>query len=152
MEKKPRTTEPSKQSQRRISRQMNKHWILLSIGSINSELREPQMTHLNTHTSPKVLFRMQHLCSILSPLVHIQLQSTEVFLLKFFPFSEQVFEFNWNHFFFSPQVCSLYSSSPKCMHGHLEITCVWFSRQQIVAQFDNWYFDIHHILNDIVVY
>ena len=100
MEKKPRTTEPSKQSQRRISRQMNKHWILLSIGSINSELREPQMTHLNTHTSPKVLFRMQHLSSILSPLVHIQMQSTELFLLKFFPFSEQVFGFNRNHFFF----------------------------------------------------
>ena len=48
MEKKPRTTEPSKQSQRRISRQMNKHWILLSIGSINSGLRDPIMTHLNT--------------------------------------------------------------------------------------------------------
>ena len=100
MEKIPRTTEPSKQSQRRISRQINKHWILLSLGFINSELREPQMTHLNTHTSPKVLFRMQHLCSILSLLVHIQLQSTELFLLKFFPFSEQVFEFNWNLFFF----------------------------------------------------
>ena len=54
------------------------------------------MTHLNTHTSPKVPFRMQHLCSILAPLVHIQMQSTELFLLKFFffPFSEQVFEFN----------------------------------------------------------
>ena len=84
MEKKPRTTEPSKQSQRRISRQINKHWILLSIGFINSELREPQMTHLNTHTSPKVLFRMQHLCSILSLLVHIQLQSTELSCWSFF--------------------------------------------------------------------
>ena len=100
MEKKPRTTEHGKQSQRRISRHMNKHWTLLSIGSINSALRDPQMTHPNTHPSPEVLFCMQHLCSILSPLVRIQMQSTELFLLKFFPFSEQVIEFNWNHFFF----------------------------------------------------
>lgn len=137
MEKKPRTTEHGKQSQRRISRHMNKHWTLLSIGSINSALRDPQMTHPNTHPSPEVLFCMQHLCSILSPLVHIQMQSTELFLLKFFPFSEQVIEFNWNLFFFSPQVCSLYSSTPKFMLGHWEITCVWFSRQQKLPQFNN---------------
>ena len=97
---------------------------------------------------------MQHLCLILSSLVHIQMQSTELFFLKFFPFSEKVFELNWNHFFlFSPQVCCLYALTPKCMHGHLEITCVRFSRQQKIAQFDNWYFDIYHILSDdIVVY
>ena len=61
MEKKPRTTEPSKQSQRRISRQMNKHWILLSIGSINSELREPQMT-VNTSFLSEVQATCQSAC------------------------------------------------------------------------------------------
>ena len=113
MEKKPRTTEHGKQSQRRISRHMNKHWTLLSIGSINSALRDPQMTHPNTHPSPEVLFCMQHLCSILSPLVRIQMQSTELFLLKFFPFSEQVIEFNRNHFFFffSSSLLSIFFNS-----------------------------------------
>ena len=69
------------------------------------------MTHLNTDTSPKVLFRMQHLSSILSPLVHIQMQSTELFLLKFFPFSEQVFGFNRNHFFFFSCLLSIFFNS-----------------------------------------
>ena len=81
------------------------------------------------------------------------MQSTELYLPKFFPFSEHVFEFKSHaFFFFTHQEYCLHSSTLKFMHGQLVIVCV-FSKQQKIAQFNNWYFKIYHILNDdIVVY